>query len=138
MGVVFTESRAFPPELRHLGHVGSFGDVNISDTRSGINVESSIADIFRSLTVGAVDFFGGSSSFAKEAQANAAALQAQAALVQAQAYGQGEFERAKTIRTVLWVGGGVAGLFLLVSLLRRPSGVKIKNRVGGYRRRRRR
>lgn len=128
MGVVFTESRAFPPELRHLGHVGHLGD--------GMNTEGAIADIFRSLTVGAVDFFGGSSSFAKEAAANAAALQAQAALVQAQSYGQGEYERAKTIRTVLWVGGGVAGLFLLVSLLRRPSGVKIKNRVSGYRRRR--
>lgn len=123
MGILFTESRSFPRELRHLNGVGAFGQ--------NMNTETAIADIFKSLTQGAVDFFGGSSSASREAAANAAAQQA--AAMQAQVYGQ--VEEQKTLRTVLIVGGGLAAVLLVVAIARRPS-VKVKQ-VSGYRRRKR-
>ncbi len=122
MGIFFTESRAFPRELRHLNGVGAFGQ--------NMNTETAIADIFRSLTQGAVDFFGGSSSASKQAAAEAAA--AQAAAMQAQVYGQ--VEEQKTLRTLMWVGGGIAAVVLVVAIAGRSS-TRVK--VSGYRRRKR-
>jgi hypothetical protein len=125
MAAVFSETWQFPRELR-MGHYRGLGQMN---------TESAIADIFKSLTVGAVDWFGGTSSFAKEKQAEAALAASQAQMTQAQIYGQQEFERSKTTRTLIWVGGGIAAVFLLVSLTRRPA-VKVKTKVSGYRKRR--
>lgn len=125
MGVVFTESRALPPEIRRMGHYRGFGETPVN-----MNAESAIADVFRSLTVGAVDFFGGSSSASKQAAAEAAAAQAQYGA--AQAYGQEE-----TKRTLIYVGAGLAGLVVLAVIFKASSSVRIKNKVGGYRRKKR-
>lgn len=120
MSVRFYTQRAFPSDLR-LNGLGN------------MNTESAVADIFRSLTVGAVDFFGGSSSFAKEAAANAAAAQAQVQLTQAQLYGQQDYERSRTIRTLILVGGGIAAVALIATVITRS-----RSHVAGYRRKRRR
>jgi hypothetical protein len=122
MGVIFSESRALPRELRAMGHYRGFGM-----TAPNMNTESAVADIFRSLTVGAVDFFGGSSSESKEAAANAAIQQAQMQV-------QLGYEEGQTKRTLIYAGAAIAGVFLLAMALR-PS-VKVKN-VSGYRRRKR-
>lgn len=120
MGVMFSENRAFPRELRQMGHYRGFGE--------NMNTETAVADIFRSLTQGAVDFFGGSSSAAKQAQAEAAAAQAQL-------MGQQVYAEAETKRTLIYVGAGLVGVLILAVALRSP--VRIKNKVGGYRRKKR-
>lgn len=126
MGTFFSTSKAFPKELRSMGHYRGFGQ--------NMNTESAVADIFRSLTTGAVDFFGGSSSAAKQAAAEAAAAQAQAGMMNAQIYGQQQLEGERTKRTLIWVGAGLASVFLVVTLLKPTSNV----RMGRHRKKRRR
>lgn len=116
MAIVFTEGKKLPDEVRGMGHYRGFG--------ANMNTETAVADIFKSLTTGAVDFFGGSSSAAKEAAANAAYMQAQA-------YGTQQAEAASTKRLVIIAAAGLVGVVILASALRRPS------QTAGYRRSRR-
>jgi hypothetical protein len=130
MGVVFTESRSLPPELRRMGHFRRYGDLT-ANTHVNMNAETAIADVFRSLTTGAVDWFGGTTSEAKIAAANAAAAQAQYGASQA-------YAEEDTKRTLIYVGAGLVGLVVLASIVKAASRpIKIKNKVGGYRRRKR-
>lgn len=122
MSVVFFEGRQLPSQILRMGHYRGFGE--------NMNTETAIANIFQSLTQGAVDFFGGSSSAAKQAQAQAAAAQAQL-------YQEQMFEEGQTKRTLIYVGAGLVGVVLLAAIVKSGSKVKIKNKVGGYRRRKR-
>lgn len=123
MSVYFTDSRSLPREFKAMGHYRQYGAFG-----QNMNTESAIADIFRSLTTGAVDFFGGSSSAAKQAQA-------EAALANAQLMGQQAYQEAETKRTLIYVGAGLVAVVVLASVFK--SSVRIKNRVGGYRRKKR-
>lgn len=113
MAVVFTEGKAIPPQVKAMGGYRGFGDTG-----------QDIANIVQSLTTGAVDFFGGTTSQAKQAQA-------QAAMMQAQVMGQESADAAQTKRYLIIAAAGVAGIFLLASALRRPAP------MAGYRRRKR-
>jgi hypothetical protein len=129
MTVEFFEGRNFPRELRQMSQYGDTyapGQSVYTETRER-NAGDAIADIFRSLTTGAVDFFGGSTSEAKIAAANAAQMQAQI-------YGAQEVERAKTLRTVAIVGAGVVGLLVIIIALKPKPAPK----MAGHRRNKRR
>lgn len=87
--------------LRGLGRYGqttSSTQIQSQDLHGNMNVETSIASIFKSLTAGAVDFFGGSTSEAKIAAAQAAQAQAQYAI---------EAAHAKAVMWKWVIGGGV-------------------------------
>ena len=134
--VVFTESRKLPPEVRAMGqyrNYGDFGETNINmtsvDERRGMNAESAVADVFRSLTQGAVEFFGGKTGATRQAEAAAAAAQAQYASTH-------EYEGEQTKRTLIYVGAGVAGLVLLAVIF--SGGRKAAPKVSGHRSKRKR
>lgn len=138
MAVVFTESRKMPPEVHAMGqyrNYGDFGETNINmttvDERRGMNAESAIADVFKSLTTGAVEFFGGKTGATRQAEAQAAAAQAQYA-------SSHEYEEGQTKRTLIYAGAAVAGVLLLTVILGGGrSSVKVKN-VSGHRSKRKR
>lgn len=117
MGVVFTESRALPPEIRRMGHYRGFGEQ--------MNTESAVADVFRSLTQGAVEWF--------HPEVRTTANQAAAAQAQAQLYTAQAYEEGQTKRTLIYVGAGLAGLVVLASIVKAAN----RPRLSGYRRKKR-
>ncbi len=122
MSVIFYEGRKAPASLRHLaGFRGTQtdGQGDIGQQVSSIVTAASPWNLLKGI-------------FVDKPQAEAAN---QAAIAQAQAQEAGIVaqEKADTLRTAMMVGGGVLGVVLLVSLLRRPAPA----RVAGYRKSRR-
>ena len=117
MTVVFYEGRRAPVGLRHMNGYG--GD---TFTEAGA--------VAFTKAISPWDFLTG--VFVTKPAAEAAN---QAAIAQSQAQEAGIVAQGKAemIRTAMMVGGGVLGIVVLVSLLRRPAPA----RVGGYRKSRR-
>lgn len=121
MGVFFTEARAFPKELKSMGHYrGAFGD-NSADMNAFANVVAQASPW---------NFLKG--MFVDKPAAEAAA-QAQIASTQAQLLEVQAEDRSKTLRTVAIVGAGLVGVLVLVIATRKRA-----PQTAGYRRRRRR
>ena len=119
MSVMFTEGRAFPAELRNSG-MGHYRYGN-SDQDGAAKIFDSISP-FKFLEA----LFVTKPAQERAAQVALATQQAQALEVDTEA-------RQKTMRTVVLVGSGLAGLMLIALISKRRSAS-----VAGYRRKSRR
>lgn len=129
MSIVFWEGKKVPASVRsQFGGFGSYGGV----LQFG-DAGSDIANIVQKASPW--DFLTGvfvSKPIAEaQAQAALAQTQADAAGIYQQQQAQIQAAQQDTIRTAVMVGGGILGVILLVSVLRRPA----RAAVGGYRKR---
>ena len=132
MGVVFSEGREMPKQLRHqmsgYGYTPRGTEPTAGTGSDGAAIVGGVAEAIRAASPW--DFL---SDWLFKKPAAEAAAQAQILQTQSQAYAMQQEQRAKTLRIVAIAGVALVGVIALVAARRRKPA-----KVSGYRKRRRR